>query len=81
MSTSERLRERAGGFICLDCTTGENCSTCGARVELYPVGAELAGVGNPSELEHLQANSDPIDGRPGWRRDRAGREWYSSVWL
>lgn len=24
---------------------------------------------------------EPIPGRPGWRRDHEGREFYSSVWL
>lgn len=33
------------------------------------------------ELEKLQRNSSPIPGRPGWRIDRNGKEWYSAAWL
>lgn len=33
------------------------------------------------ELEELARNSSPIAGRPGWRRDRFGGEWYSAAWL
>lgn len=32
-------------------------------------------------IELLKLASEPIDGRPGWRRDANGREWYSSEWL
>ena len=33
------------------------------------------------ELEELRAATSPVAGRPGWRRDRDGRDWYSATWL
>ena len=37
----------------------------------------------PPELtvEELRLETTPIAGRPGWRVDALGREWYSSEWL
>ena len=32
-------------------------------------------------LEQLHAETQPIPGRAGWRRDDAGREWYSAAWV
>lgn len=38
-------------------------------------------IGYHRSIEILKLASEPIDGRPGWRVDREGREWYSSEWL
>lgn len=32
-------------------------------------------------LGELYRSTVPLPGRPGWRADRAGREWYSAAWL
>lgn len=32
-------------------------------------------------FELLELGTRPIAGRPGWRADAEGREWYSSAWL
>lgn len=32
-------------------------------------------------LENLRAETEPIPGKPGQRRDRQGRVWYSSSFL
>jgi hypothetical protein len=32
-------------------------------------------------VEQLHAETTAIPGRPGWRRDVQGREWYSAAWL
>jgi hypothetical protein len=34
-----------------------------------------------ASVETLRLASHPIAGRPGWRRDYDGREWYSADWL
>lgn len=31
--------------------------------------------------DELRGETKAIAGRPGWRSDREGREWYSSAWL
>jgi hypothetical protein len=41
----------------------------------------ILGAIMPNAVEELQAESTPIDGRPGWRRTDDGREWYSEAWL
>lgn len=42
----------------------------------------LARLGNAvSELDKLKALTRPLPGRPGWRVDAQGREWYSAAWL
>lgn len=62
------------------------------RPELTSVGDDgvrrltLAGaeklLGEPDrQLAHLHAQTKPIPGRPGWRIDARGRQWYSAVWL
>lgn len=33
------------------------------------------------EVEKLKRNTTPIPGRPGWRIDAQGKEWYSAAWL
>lgn len=38
-------------------------------------------IGYHRSLVLLKLASEPIDGRPGWRVDRQGREWYSAAWL
>jgi hypothetical protein len=35
----------------------------------------------PDVVEQLHAETVPIPGRPGWRRDPEGRKWYSAAWL
>jgi len=34
-----------------------------------------------SGCEVVSRETEPIPGRPGWRRDTEGREWYSDAWL
>ena len=35
----------------------------------------------PDELRELRESTTPIAGRPGWRIDANGRQWYSAAWL
>ncbi len=32
-------------------------------------------------MDDLLMRTRPIPGRPGWRIDEEGREWYSDEWL
>jgi len=34
-----------------------------------------------AKMVELYQASSPIPGRPGWRRDGEGREWYSASWI
>lgn len=34
-----------------------------------------------AELRRLERQTAPLPGRPGWRVDRRGHEWYSAAWL
>lgn len=42
---------------------------------------DLAPVRLAPELEKLRDASTPVPGRPGWRIDSCGRQWYSAEWL
>lgn len=35
----------------------------------------------PASAEQMVALTTPSPGRPGFRRDAIGREWYSAAWL
>lgn len=41
----------------------------------------VGGYVTPPRAEELRGDTDAIAGRPGWRVDRAGQEWYSAAWL
>lgn len=34
-----------------------------------------------AQLRNLHAETTPIPGHPGWRKDSEGRWWFSSAWL
>lgn len=58
--------------------TEVDCSTCGARVEL------MHAFAHHEDGDRVWTCEDCLErcpDRPGWRRDRNGREWYSARWL
>lgn len=64
----------------LTCPCGRAVRDCGPHGCTTVVKAGPAITGR-STLQRLELDSSPIPGRPGWRRDREGREWYSAAWL
>lgn len=55
--------------------------TTTTRREPVALATNYGGVRGPEVVEALRLESEPLAGRPGWRRDGEGREWYSSAWL
>ena len=47
--------------------------------EIPPAGRSSSR--SPDVVAQLHAETTPIPGRPGWRQDDNGREWYSAAWL
>lgn len=44
-------------------------------------GHQARSITGSREIQQLKDETTPIPGRPGWRVDEAGREWYSAAWL
>lgn len=44
-------------------------------------GHAARAITDHQEIQKLHDRSQPLPGRPGWRVDEDGREWYSVAWL